>query len=370
MAVIEEAGRREPEDVEFDDPLSELADRQSSPPRYQIATYPADFTLEVLKTKWDAEEIVIPLFQRGFVWTQVQASKLIESFLVGLPVPGIFLYTERNSERQLVVDGQQRLRSAFYFFEGFFGEEHEGRRATFRLKGLSEDSPYFEKTFDELQASDEAAARRLKNSVLRAFVVRQLDPDDDTSVFHIFERLNTGGTLLHNQEVRNAVCSGSFNALLHELNNVEPWRALLGKPQPDTRMRDVELILRFLALLHAQDQYEKPMKDFMSRYMRRHVDPGEAALEQFRGEFTNTMTALSEHLPLRPFHLRAGFNSAAFDSVACGFARYLNRIPADVADRYEALVGTEEFQDLVQSNTTDVEQVRGRMAAVVNSLFE
>src|SRR5689334_8275304 len=84
MSVIEEADLNEPDpepddnpdDVDFDDPLAELADRQSAPPRYEIATYPADFTLEVLKTKWDAGEIIIPLFQRGFVWSQAQASKL------------------------------------------------------------------------------------------------------------------------------------------------------------------------------------------------------------------------------------------------------------------------------------------------------
>jgi hypothetical protein len=359
-----------PDDVEFDDPLSELADRQSSPPSYQIATYPADFTLEVLKSKWDGGDIVIPPFQRGFVWSQAQASRLIESFLVGLPVPGIFLYTERSSEKSLVVDGQQRLRSVFYFMDGFFGEERDGRRTTFRLKGLSEDSPYFGKTFEELGQSDEAAVRRLKNSVLRAFVVRQLDPDDDTSIFHIFERLNTGGTLLHNQEVRNAVSSGPFNALLHELNGLPGWREILGKPKPDTRMRDVELILRFFALFHALSNYEKPLKDFMSRYMRQHAHEDEATIQQYRSEFTNTTDAVLKHLGARPFHLVAGFNSAAFDSVYCAFAGHLDSIPADVGNRWRELADSSDFQQSVRSNTTDLEQLRGRMALADKTLFE
>src|SRR6266487_1984121 len=186
-----------PSDVDFEDTAAELEDRESSPPQYEIATYPADFTLQVLQTKWDAGELIIPPFQRGFVWTQVQASKLIESFLVGLPVPAIFLYTERGSERSLVVDGQQRLRTIFYFMNGVFGEENNG-----------------------------PAGIRLRNSVLRAFIIRQLNPADDTSVFHIFERLNTGGTLLHNQEVRNAICTGRFNDLLHELNLLPTWRRI------------------------------------------------------------------------------------------------------------------------------------------------
>jgi hypothetical protein len=359
-----------PDDIEFDDPLSELADRQSAPPSYEIATYPADFTLEVLKTKWDGGDIVIPPFQRGFVWSQVQASKLIESFLVGLPVPGIFLYTERSSEKSLVVDGQQRLRSVFYFMDGFFGEEQEdGRRTVFRLKGLSEDSPYYGKTYEELAAADEAAIRRLKNSVLRAFIVRQLDPDDDTSVFHIFERLNTGGTLLHNQEVRNAVCSGTFNALLHELNQLQSWREVLGKPKPDSRMRDVELILRFFALFHAIDSYEKPMKDFMSRYMRQHANADDATIDQYRTEFIRITDAVLEHLGSRPFHLAAGFNAAAFDSVYCAFGSHLDSIPGDVRARWDALSDSREFREGVRFSTTDPEQIRWRMDQVTQTLF-
>ena len=100
------------------------------------------FTLEVLHKKWKDKEIEIPDFHRQFVWKQVKSSKLIESFLIGLPVPSIFLYTERETQKFLVIDGQQRLRSVFYFFEGFFGEEMKGRRTVFQLKGLSDKSKY------------------------------------------------------------------------------------------------------------------------------------------------------------------------------------------------------------------------------------
>ena len=118
---------------------SEEEDRASSPPSYEVVTYPADFTLEVLvaKLKGDPPEIDKPGFQRKFVWTQAQASKLIESFLLGLPVPPIFVFTDAVN-RQMVVDGQQRLKSIAYFFEGYFGPEEKGRRPVFRLTGLNE----------------------------------------------------------------------------------------------------------------------------------------------------------------------------------------------------------------------------------------
>src|SRR5258708_8316975 len=86
-----------PQDIEFERITSEEEDYESAPPNYEINTYPADFTLEVLHQKWRNREIEIPRFQRQFVWKQVQASKLIESFLIGLPVPSVFLYTERST---------------------------------------------------------------------------------------------------------------------------------------------------------------------------------------------------------------------------------------------------------------------------------
>ena len=193
-------------DLELERITSEDEDYESAPPGYEIATYPADYTLEVLYHKWNKDEILIPEFQRRFVWKQVQSSKLIESFLLGLPVPAIFFYSERKKRKYVVIDGQQRLKSIFYYFEGYFGSETKGARRVFSLKGLNSESRYHGKTFDDLREDDR---RRLENAVLRTFIVQQLDPDDDTSMYHIFERLNTGGTLLSNQEIRDCVCHGS-----------------------------------------------------------------------------------------------------------------------------------------------------------------
>ncbi|MGH8615444.1 MAG: DUF262 domain-containing protein [Gammaproteobacteria bacterium] len=131
-----EREHRAPTDLELEPITSEDEDYESAPPDYQISTYPADFTLEVLHLKWKADDILIPEFQRGFVWKQVQASKLIESFLVGLPVPAVFLYSERQSQKFFVIDGQQRLKSICYFFEGYYGPETQGARRVFRLTGF------------------------------------------------------------------------------------------------------------------------------------------------------------------------------------------------------------------------------------------
>jgi hypothetical protein len=352
-------------DVDFEAIASEVEDDVSSPSDYQINTYPADFTLEVLLHKWKNGDILIPSFQRKFVWKLSQASKLIESFLVGLPVPAIFFYTDRASQKFFVVDGQQRLRSVFYFFEGYFGEEKKGKRQIFQLTGLGAKSRFYGRTYAELPEQDQT---RLKNSVLRAFIVQQLDPTDDTSIYHIFERLNTGGTLLTNQEVRNCVYHGSFNELLANLNSRPEWRAILGRPTLDSRYKDAELILRFFSLL-TLDGYEKPMKDHLSRYMRRNASTTGAAADEMRKLFATTCARVVESLGAKPFHVRAGLNAAVYDSVMVAFAKSTGAVPADIQARYKSLLANEKFASATRQATTDSESVKLRFQLANQVLF-
>lgn len=363
-----EANSREPNDIELENIESEEQDYESGPADYQIATYPADFTLEVLHQKWKNNEIEIPKFQRKFVWKQIQASKLIESFLVSLPVPAIFLYTERSSQKYLVIDGQQRLKSVFYFFEGFFGEVQKGKRAVFKLLGLNERSKWKDKIFEDF---DDADKRKLKNSVLRAFIVQQLDPEDDTSIYHIFERLNTGGTLLSNQEVRNCVYGGKFNDLITSLNDHPSWRKILGKSNHDSRQKDTELILRFFALQEIGNRYKKPLKDFLSKYMK-HTNRScsDQEINNKRQLFNNTCDRVHELLGEKPFHIRAGLNSAAFDSIMIAFAMNLANVPNDIVTRLVTLKNNPDYDRFTRGGTTDENAVRSRISLAQRILFD
>lgn len=357
----------EPDDIDLEEIGSEEEDYESAPAEYEIATYPADFTLEVLNDKWKAGDIEVPKFQREFVWKQTQASKLIESFMVGLPVPAVFLYTERKSQKYLVIDGQQRLKSIFYFFEGYFGGEDQQKRGVFRLEGLNQKSKWHKRTFAEF---DEPDQRKFKNSVLRAFIVQQLDPHDDTSVYHIFERLNTGGTLLTNQEVRNCVYGGKFNEVLNDLNTNPNWRTILGRAKEDSRQKDKELILRFFALQGDNIKiYEKPLKDFLNKFMRRNRNPADETLKNMRACFEGTSASVAAALGKKPFHIKAGLNSAVFDSVMVAFSAHLQGVPADIKERYTRLVNNPDYLKLVRSGTTDDETVRKRFDLADKSLF-
>ena len=363
---LEETQRNMPNaDLDLEPIESESDDYDAAPREYRILTYPADYTLEVLHEKWRKRDIEIPDFQRQFVWSRGQASKLIESFLVGLPVPAIYLFTDKDTQKYLVIDGQQRLKSVFYFFEGYFGPEEEGRRQVFRLTNLNERSKWRDKAFVDFDAADK---RRLQNSVLRAFIVQQLDPADRTSIYHVFERLNTGGTLLTNQEIRNCVYRGTLNRLLVELNRDRDWRRVLGKPQPDSRQRDVELILRFFAMMDISN-YEKPLKDFLSNFMQRERNPVPASLDQMRHTFQMACQTVVNCLGEKPFHLVAGLRPGAFDAVMVAFAKNLEHVPTDILERYKTLAGEDKFLSLTRNATTDVETVKTRFALAQKRLF-
>ncbi|MDO9530482.1 MAG: DUF262 domain-containing protein [Syntrophales bacterium] len=345
---------------------AEDEDYESAPPDFNIVTFPADYTLEVLYSKWKSGEINIPSFQRSFVWKQAQASKLIESFLVGLPVPAIFLYNETKSQQLFVIDGQQRLKSIFYFFEGYFGEPEDDKRKIFLLTGLNQKSCFFRKTYKDMEDEDQ---RKLKNKVLRSFIVQQIDPDDDTSMYHIFERLNTGGTLLTNQEVRNCVYNGSFVSFLDELNHYEKWRRILGKPDPDTRKRDIELLLRFFAMRNLE-AYEKPLKDFLSKYMRKNRNPSDEVRNSTRVLFCRTCDTILKYLGDKPFHIRAGLNAAVFDAVMSTVSNHLDAIPSNLNSRYEGLKRDPDFEKATRESTTDKERIGLRFARAESILFE
>ena len=347
------------DEIEIEPIESERTDEDAGQVEYEIASYPADFTLKGLYEKWKAKNMLLPPFQRQFVWTLTQSSRLVESFLLGLPVPAVFLYKERTSQKFLVIDGQQRLLSVFFFFSGKFPGDR-----IFRLKGLR--THWDQKTFDELSEPDKL---KLEDAVLRATIVTQLDPKDDSSIYHVFERLNTGSVQRTNQEVRNCVYWGKLNELMKELNNMPAWRALLGKTSLDPRQKDIELILRCLALHHEFGKYEKPMKEFLNKFMGGNRNPSDDSLHQIKVLFTETCTRICQSLGSKPFHIKAGLNTAALDAVFVAFAANRTSAPSDIAKRYDSLTANEAFENTVSAGTTDVDTVKKRIKLAKEILF-
>jgi uncharacterized protein with ParB-like and HNH nuclease domain len=333
---------------------------------YEIATYPADYTLNVLQDMWENKDITIPDFQRNFVWDIKQSSLLIESFLLGLPVPQVFFYSD-DENKNLIIDGQQRILSVLFYFDGYHGLENlQGKKQVFRLQGLDPQSPYSNKRYEDL---DDVAKRKLRSSVLRAVIIRQLRPTkDSTSIYHIFERLNTGGTALKPQEIRNCVFRGELAEKLKQLNQDANWRKILGKKNLDKHQKDVELILRLFALCDNWRNYEKPMKEFLNKTMKHERKADSKRATNFFKQFPEITRIIVKELGEKPFHVKGPLNSSALDSVFCTIYENVSNLHAELAKQWDALKKDKDFQEATYYGTSDVSVLKVRFNTVLDYL--
>lgn len=335
------------------------SDDEAAAVSFDIASYPSDLTLSVVHEMWKDRAIEIPEFQRNFVWSIAQASLLVESFMLGLPVPQVFFYVDEENRNQ-VIDGQQRIMSIVFFLEGYFGEEKmDNKRQVFRLQGLAKTSPFNNKKFSDL---DENHQRKFKSSVLRAINIRQLNPKGEaTSVYHIFERLNTGGTPLKPQEIRNCVYRGNLINRLREMNELTGWRRIVGKQALDRHQKDVELVLRVFALWAFEDEYEKPMKEFLNKAMAREKAGTSERVARFVELFPSAVDLVIDRLGDKPCHLRGRLNSSALDALMATILKAELAMPDDLPARYDRLRADEDFRASTHISTSDTGVVRRRM---------
>lgn len=347
-------------DAQIDDEELKTEEEEDESPfvEFDITVSPADPTLELLANKVQQKDIIVPFYQRKYVWKVEQASRLIESFLMGLPVPQVFLYV--NDDDQLeIIDGQQRIMSVKYFFEGYFGEpDVQGRRQLFKLKGLSERSEYNGKTFTELAIRDQ---RRLRNTSLRAIHIKQLKPSlRNDSVFHIFERLNTGGTRLKPQEIRNAVYRGRIVDELKLLNDNPKWRMLLGLKTADKNQKDVEIILRLFSLFEVWNSYEKPMLRYLNNQMGINRDFDGDRARRFKKRFPEVVSLVADNL-INPFRPRNVINSAMLEGIMIALLEDNNVTEKDISQKYDAISTDDQFERLLRGATTDTLTVKERI---------
>jgi Protein of unknown function DUF262 len=345
------------------------------PFRYAITSYGADYPVDGLVKRLQSQDIVIPTFdpetespgslegfQRRFVWTTSQSDKFIESLLLGLPVPGIFLVKQPDG-KLLVLDGQQRLRTLQAFYGGILkGREYKLDKVQKQYQGLS------------YQTLDVEDRRRLDDSIIHATIVRQDEPSEDqSSIYLIFERLNTGGTNLQPQEIRVALYHGLFVKLLRELNDHGSWRKLYGKKS--NRLKDQELILRFLALYHDGDHYQESMKDFLNKFMGKNRDLRSISAAKLRPLFHETCDVILQSIGSRAFRLERVVNAAVLDSVMVGVARRLHSgAPVlsldDIAAKYDQLLRDKEYLSAVVKSTADVANVEKRLKLAVRGFLK
>ncbi|WP_161626352.1 GmrSD restriction endonuclease domain-containing protein [Sphingobium ummariense] len=322
--------------------------------KFSISSYGADYTVDSLVKRMRGGAFRIPEFQRQFVWTAKHASKFIESLLMGLPVPGIFLYKEADTNEHLVIDGQQRLRTLEAFYDGLL------RGKEFKLQGVRE--PWLNRTYKTLDPAD---VLKLDDSIVHATVFKQDKPEDVLdSIYFVFERINTGGIRLSPQEIRNCVSLGPFIERVRELNKFLPWRQVFAGQ--NNRAKDEELIVRFFAMYRDGDKYSRPMNGFLNKFSAAMNKVSKDELDQLSNVFRTTIEKVNTAIGVRAFRIIRALNAAAFDAVMVGLAKRLDTGPAPadhaVSGAYDVLVANDEFRQACERATADEENVRKRLA--------
>ncbi len=354
----------EVDDIEFENEEFEEIQESSPDELGKIVSYNVANTVEVLKFKIDNDEIELkPEFQRDFVWDINRASLFIDSLLIGLPIPSIFLGKSKEDETYKVIDGQQRLKSVYFFLNGEF--KTKGKKQIFTLKNL-EDRDWDGKTYAEL---DEKYKRRIRNAVLNTTVIEDIDSNPRV-VHDIFHRLNTGGMPLKDQEIRNCVYTGKFNSLLNDLNSNPTWRKLLGQSYPDRRLRDVELILRFFALHYDLKQYEPSMREFLSQFQKNNKS-NEVLVNSGSKLFVKTVEAIGDGIGDHAFILTRTLNKSVCDAVMVSVAQIIEQGKElkNLKARHAKLLQDEDFIKYVSSGTSGEGNVSGRIALSRNYLL-
>ncbi len=335
------------------------------PVNYTITSYGADYPVDSLITRMRSGDIIVPRFnwipdeggeivgfQREYVWPRPKADKFIESLLLGLPVPGIFLVKEATG-RLLVLDGHQRLYTLSAFYKGVIhGQEYSLDSVQKRFEGIK---------YADLDTEDR---RRLDDSIIHATIVRQDQPtNDQSSIYVIFERLNTGGVNLQPQEIRVALYHGELVGVLRELNENATWRQLYGATSK--RLKDMELILRFFAFFYYAKSYAAPMKDFLNKYMatNRHLE--HQSREDLKSIFSDTIALISKAIGQKAFRPQRAINAAVMDSLMTGIALRIAkgrvRSNTDVRRAYESLMSDPLYVRAIETGTSQDANVATRL---------
>ena len=243
-----------------------------------ILTKSTDPEIESLYGKYKRGKLILdPDFQRRFVWDRTKASRLIESALLNVPLPIIYLAEEANG-KESVIDGQQRLTSFFSFMDGKLPNGD-----VFKLTGLKVFPELEKKTYKDL---DEDLQDKIRYHQIRAITI--LHNSDPVLKFEIFERLNRGAVPLNDMELRNCVYVGEYMSLLKDLASDPDFLKLAGFNRSDVRMREVELVLRFAAFYHQTYlKYKGSMKKFLNQDIEKYRYISKEDAEKLRNAFKN-----------------------------------------------------------------------------------
>jgi Protein of unknown function DUF262 len=326
------------------------------PEKRKLNTETYDFTVSTVVDSLKKGTIKIPSFQRGYVWSKTQASRLIESLVINCPIPVIYL-SQDSDEVLNVIDGNQRLNA----IKLYLNDE-------FELKGLTAYPELENLKFSEL---DPRFQRHITNRTLRCIAI--LKDTHPQIKFDVFERLNTGSVKLNYHELRHGINSGRLMEMIEEIALIPEFR-IHTLTKKDKRMKADELVLRFLALSANWRNYTKPLVAFLNKYSESNRNLDEPRLNGLKADFLRTFETaetLLHNLAFKTYDSSfkgAKFNAALYDAQMIALfelnltsdnIQFLRSI--DFRAKNREFIESDAFNKFIDSGTTDKNSVVGRI---------
>lgn len=334
---------------------------------------PSDWTVSTIYDLIGKQLHLDPAYQRRNVWQAKSKSQFIESLLLGIPIPQILLASKAGQKNVfLVLDGKQRLTAIKEFIDGFHADG-----SSFKLKGLRILTELNGNSWEDLQG-EEDWADRLRNEPLRTTVMRGWD--NEAVLYEIFYRLNSGSVKLSPMELRMSLLPGDFlKFIIAWTEEIGPLHHLLRKRQPDARMSDVELAIRFLAFNDQQGQYTGDLKAFLDDFCRskneqfskdsEYIMQTESLLNRMNFAINVGFQEFGEKNFCRKYtgnSYESRFNRAVFDVmmwslISDDFSIWVSRNPGSTNEMFKAVCsGSSEFVKSIESTTKSTESTRAR----------
>jgi len=270
---------------------------------------------EIRRMLKDTKELIIdPEFQRNAVWKIEQERELIESVLMGIPIPIIYVFEDKDGKKQ-VVDGRQRIHAIVRYLDNAFALDNLKMLPRFNKKRFKELEPLYQSKLERYQ--------------IPLYVIEP--PTPERVKYDVFDRVNRGGTRLNNQEMRNALYSGPSTRLLKKLSMSKAFQEATGGGVKGRRMRDQYIILRFLAFHLWREKridfsYKSNPDDFLAEVMKTINEYTPDQIHQLEGRFQHAMSQSFAILGADGFRFEAynvnrrPINMALFETLAHFFA--------------------------------------------------
>ena len=336
--------------------------------RKNIFTQQYDMSIgELINLYRDNELILDPVFQRFYRWTDIQRTKLIESILLGIPIPPIYV-SQREDGKWEVIDGLQRL-STILNFVGILEDKNERMIPAFKLLGTEDipeleglkwdGNPEVENTFTGAQRID------FKRSPLTIVIIKKIS--DSNAKYELFQRLNTGGTTLSDQEVRNCLLvmeDGSFYEYIEKLANYPAFIDSISiSDRSLSEQENFELVLKFFIFKNVAIEEIKEHNDLNSLITTKaleYCNHGVFNRDFEESIFTQTFDIINNIMNDKAFKrfntsknkATGGFLISGFETIAIGIGNNLQN---------DTLIPLENIEDVCQSiwDHSDFKEVAG-----------